>query len=60
MVRIFVNTNDPELYEAIESSFDAGDLNYDVDNHGCYLVDEADVKDAIDTIKACGGTCKIV
>ena len=51
MTRIFIDTDDAENYEDIESELEAYDVDFDYDDNGRMLVDDSDadiVRDILD------------
>lgn len=60
MVRIFVDADDTEMFEDIESELDAAGINYDVDDYGRYIIDNADADMAVEIIEDCGGDAEII
>lgn len=54
MTRIFIDTDDAENYEDIESELEAYNIDFDYDNGGRMMVDDSDadiVMDIIETLE---------
>ena len=60
MTRIFIDTDDAENYEDIESELEAHDVDFDYDDNGRMLVDDSDADIVMDIIDDFGVKASIV
>ena len=60
MTRIFIDTDDAENYEDIESELEAYDVDFDYDDNGPMLVDDSDADIVMDIIDDFGVKASIV
>lgn len=51
MTRIFIDTDDAENYEDIESELEAYNIDFDYDNGGRMMVDDSDADIVMDIIE---------
>ena len=60
MTRIFIDTDDAENYEDIESELEAYNVDFDYDNGGRMMVDDSDADIVMDIIEDFGVKAAIV
>lgn len=60
MTRIFIDTDDAENYEDIESELEAYNIDFDYDDSGCMMVDDSDADIVMDIIDDFGVKASIV
>ena len=60
MTRIFIDTDDAENYEDIESELEAYDIDFDYDDAGRMMVDDSDADIVMDIIDGFGVKSSIV
>ena len=60
MTRIFIDTDDAENYEDIESELEAYNIDFDYDDGGPMMVDDSDADIVMDIIEDFGVKSSIV